>query len=66
MKYTFNVPTMSCQHCKMRIKNALTQYSDPNKVDIDLATKIVSVESDTPQATLVQAIESAGYHVENS
>lgn len=66
MKYTFNVPTMSCQHCRMRIEKALARYSDPDKVDIDLETKIVSVESDSPQATLVQAIESAGYHVENN
>ncbi|HPC36345.1 MAG TPA: heavy metal-associated domain-containing protein [Candidatus Marinimicrobia bacterium] len=65
MKYTFKIPTMSCQHCKMRIEKALSQYVNPANITFDLTSKKVIVETDIPSAILIQAIESVGYHVEN-
>jgi len=65
MKYSFNVPAMSCPHCKMRIGKALAPFADAAEIEIDLDTKKVSINTETQPATLIQAIESAGYRVED-
>ncbi|HQK10909.1 MAG TPA: heavy-metal-associated domain-containing protein [Candidatus Marinimicrobia bacterium] len=65
MKYTFKIPTMSCQHCKMRIAKALSPYASPANVAFDLSSKKVVVETDTPLTILIEAIESVGYPVEH-
>jgi len=64
MQYTFNVPTMSCEHCKMRIEEALSPYAYSNQINVDLSSKKVIVETDTPPEILIRAIESVGYQVE--
>ena len=65
MKYTFKIPTMSCQHCKMRIEKALSPYVIPANIAFDLTSKKVAVETDIPLTILIEAIESVGYPVEH-
>ena len=61
MKYTFSVPDMSCSHCKMRIEKAMDESGKVTALEIDLALKRVSLESDLSEAEVVSLFDSAGY-----
>lgn len=63
MEYTFNVPSMVCQHCKMRIEQALRQDQMTTEVVVDLENKKVRVVSGAPAEQLIARIVSAGYEV---
>ncbi len=62
---TLKVAGMSCEHCKTTVSKALTAVSGVSKVDVDLATKDVSVthEARVDSAALARAVEAAGYSV---
>ena len=59
------VEGMSCGHCAGRVTQAVTALDANAKVEIDLATKNVSVQLPANSATLEQAvadaISAAGY-----
>jgi copper chaperone len=61
-----NVPTVSCNHCKMAIENAVGALVGVAEVDVDVAEKTVTIDFDTDVASL-EAIEEAiageGYEV---
>ena len=63
-----NVPTVSCNHCKMAIEKAVGAL-DGVKVDVDVAEKTVTVDFDDAAVSLT-AIEAAvaeeGYEVAGS
>lgn len=61
MKYTFSVPDMSCNHCKMRIEKTMNESGRVKSLNIDLATKKVSLESDLDEKELVALFDKAGY-----
>ena len=63
MTIEFNVPTISCQHCVNAITNEVQGVQGVQSVNVDLATKRVSVQAEPSVATttLVQAINEAGY-----
>ena len=44
-KYILKVPDMSCNHCVMRIKNALEELEE-NNFEIKLEDKIVIIETE--------------------
>ena len=50
-KETFSIPSISCGHCVMTIKNELTELDGVSKVDGDPENKRLTVEWDAP-ATL--------------
>ncbi|ACL76066.1 copper chaperone CopZ [Ruminiclostridium cellulolyticum] len=60
------VEGMSCTHCVNSIKNAVGSLNGVQKVDVDLATKKVTVEFD-PEVVkgkqIKDAIEDQGYDV---
>ena len=64
MKYTFNVPEMSCNHCKMRIEKTMTDSGKVKNLEIDLESKKVSLESDLSEAALIDLFDEAGYDAE--
>ncbi|HOP62099.1 MAG TPA: heavy-metal-associated domain-containing protein [Spirochaetota bacterium] len=64
MKYSFNVPDMSCNHCKMRIERVMVDSGKVRELHIDLETKKVSLESDLPEAELIKLFDEAGYDAE--
>ncbi len=66
MKYTFNVPDMSCNHCKMRIEKVMNESGKVSGLNIDLQTKKVSLESDLSESDLVKLFDNAGYDAEVS
>ena len=61
MKYTFNVPDMSCNHCKMRIEKTMNESGKVRSLEIDLGSKKVSLESDLSETDLVALFDKAGY-----
>lgn len=57
----FNVPEMSCNHCKASIEKAIKGVDAAAEIDVDLDAKTVAVESRITEAALVDAIKDAGY-----
>ena len=66
MRENFNVPDVSCGHCKSSIESALGPVAGVREATVDIDTKQVTVDFDeavTDRATVVRTIESAGYAV---
>jgi copper chaperone len=61
--YQLQVDNMSCGHCVGAVTKAVQGVDAAAKVDIDLATKSVRIDSTTPLAPLQSAIADAGYPV---
>jgi len=61
-----NVPSVSCNHCKMAIEKAVSSLGGVGKVDVDVAEKTVTVDFDDA-AVALDAIEATvaeeGYEV---
>jgi copper chaperone len=57
----FNIPDMSCGHCVKAVTQAVQSVDAQAKVEVDLGTKQVKVESQAPREQLVQALAEAGY-----
>ncbi|MDQ3660355.1 MAG: copper ion binding protein [Actinomycetota bacterium] len=62
----FNVPGMSCSHCKAAVEDELNEISGVEKANADVASGIVEVSYDEGRVgteDLKGAIEEAGYTV---
>lgn len=58
------VPGMTCQHCSMAIKRALSMVPGVRGAEIDLGTKKINVSFDPSKVELgklIEAIEKVGY-----
>lgn len=64
--YEFKVEGMSCNHCVQAITKSLTRLDSRAKVDVDLASQLVKVDSVEDPKTLAAEIEEAGYTVVSS
>jgi copper chaperone len=63
---TFNVPDMSCGHCKAAVEGELNRLSGVKKANADVEKGTVEVSYDEGTVTtedLKDAIEEAGYTV---
>ena len=63
---TFNVPDMSCGHCKAAVEGELNKLPGVERSNVDLEKGIVEVSYDEGWVTTEQlkgAIEDAGYIV---
>jgi copper chaperone len=63
---TFNVPDMSCGHCKAAVEGELNKLSGVERTDADVGRGTVEVSYDEGTVTteaLKDAIEEAGYTV---
>ena len=59
---TYNVPGMSCEHCKHAVTEELTGVEGVSAVDVDLETKLVVVEGEAlDDGAMRAAIVEAGY-----
>jgi uncharacterized membrane protein YraQ (UPF0718 family)/copper chaperone CopZ len=59
--FKIKVPDMTCQHCKMKIGNALQSVPEIQSVSIDLNTKEVVVESALDRNLVLEKIKQEGY-----
>ncbi len=62
MKYTFNVPDMSCGNCKKHIEEGLENSGKADSWSVDLDTKTVIVETAESDSVIRRIIEDEGYH----
>ena len=57
----FNIPQMSCGHCAQVVASAVREVDPQAKVDVDLASKHVNIDSTADRARIVAALTEAGY-----
>ncbi|MEQ4723187.1 cation transporter [Nonomuraea sp. B19D2] len=64
---TYTVKGMTCGHCVSSVKEEVSEVTGVTNVEVDLATGLLTVESDDPidTAKIVAAVEEAGYEVTN-
>ena len=55
------VEDMTCNHCVSTVTKTLKAVDPAAAVDVDLASKRVSIESQRPLAELTAALQQAGY-----
>lgn len=61
--YEYTVEGMSCNHCVMAVKKSVGAADPAAKVEVDLATQTVKVESTAAKEVIASRIEEAGYPV---
>lgn len=59
--HDFKVSDMTCSHCVATVEQAVKGADGAAKVNIDLASHAVRIESQKPAAIFAKAIEEAGY-----
>jgi copper chaperone CopZ len=55
------VNDMTCNHCVGRVTKAIQGVDAQAKVEIDLASKRVQIDSAAPAESLIAAVKQAGY-----
>jgi copper chaperone len=59
---TYTVPAIHCAHCAMSIREEVSEVEGVDEVDVDLETKLVTIQGTTlDDAALRAAIGEAGY-----
>jgi copper chaperone CopZ len=61
MEQTITVEGMSCEHCDETVEDALHDVDGVTDATADHEAATASVDGDSETATLVQAVEDAGY-----
>ena len=56
-----NVPDMTCGHCAGVVTKAVQSVDAGARVDIDLKSQTVSIETSADAAKVAQALDTAGY-----
>jgi copper chaperone len=56
-----NLPDMSCGHCASAVAQACKQVDPAAKVEVDLDTKRVKIDSAEETAAFADALSEAGY-----
>jgi copper chaperone len=59
--HNFQVDDMTCAHCVGAVEKAVKGVDAQARVEIDLPTKLVRIDSAKPASLFVSAIEAAGY-----
>jgi copper chaperone len=60
----FKVPSMVCDGCVETVSKAIAAHEPEAKINIDLDTKQVKVETEASEASIKQAIVATGHTVE--
>jgi len=60
---TFDVPGISCGHCKAAIEGALDGLDGVESATVDVDARHVVVEGTVSDETVTAAIDDAGYEV---
>ena len=59
----YDVPDISCDHCKKTIEAGVAQVAGVTSVVVSVSTKKVLVEGSAGDAAIRGAIEEAGYDI---
>jgi len=60
---TYDVPGISCGHCKAAIETEVGALPDVVTVAVDVDARTVAVDGDATEAAVRAAIDEAGYEV---
>lgn len=60
---TYQVPDISCGHCKTAIESEVGGVAGVTAVEVDIDGRLVTVDGPASEADIVAAIEEAGYEV---
>ena len=60
---TYDVPGISCGHCKAAIEGEVAKLGDVASVSVDVDARTVLVEGDASDESIRSAIDEAGYDV---
>jgi copper chaperone len=60
---TYNVPDISCGHCKEAIEGEVNKLDGITEVVVDVDSRTVTVEGIASDVAIRHAIEEAGYEV---
>ncbi len=65
MKKVVKIEGMSCNHCVMRVKKALSEISGVTEVVVELENRraIVTCEGKVEESTLKETVEKLGFKV---
>ena len=58
---SFNIPDMTCGHCKETVEGAILELDSTAKISVDLDTHNVDVETQAASGAIVNALKIAGY-----
>ena len=58
---SFNIPDMTCGHCKETVENAILELDSAAKITVNLDTHNVDVDTQTVSGAIVDALKTAGY-----
>jgi len=66
MEINFNVPEISCSHCKETIENTLSTVSQISETNVDIESKSVNVKlsEELDIKVLANLLDEQGYTVE--
>ncbi len=64
MTVEIKVSGMSCQHCVRAVTESLTSVSGVERVEVDLASGLATVEGSADAGALIAAVKEAGYEAE--
>lgn len=59
----FEVPAVSCGHCKAAIEDQVGRLDAVATVEVDIGARTVSVSGDASDEAVIAAIDEAGYEV---
>lgn len=65
MTIILKVPSIACNVCAETITKAIKNEQPSAQVNIDVAGKIVTVETDAPETQIKNAIISAGHTIDD-
>ncbi|MEX2421660.1 MAG: cation transporter [Actinomycetota bacterium] len=60
---TYDVPDISCGHCKSAIEGEVGKLTAVERVEVDIDARRVTVQGNASDAEVHAAIEEAGYEV---
>ena len=63
MTRTYNVPGITCDHCRAAIEGELANVEGLTRVEVNVAAKEVAVDGDASDDAIRDAITEAGYEV---
>lgn len=60
----YHVPGMTCGGCARSVTHAVKGVDADATVNVDLKTKLVTVDTRAPAALIADAIKQAGYNID--
>ena len=61
---TFKVSDMKCENCAAKISESIQAIEPKAKINVDLDSKLVTVDSGASDESIKKAVVTAGFNVE--